>query len=151
MTRLTSAFGDTQALRTKTFILAEHTFRVRVPLSAEMEALQSRITDTDPDAVTARYDKLTTAFRTGDPIDGVVVSDEDVVVDGRSSKELARTIIMMESRIVEYVKLLIPETGSLDDITYDDIDAEWPMQVQLELTEKIAESIQPGYKDARKN
>ena len=49
------------------------------------------------------------------------------------------------------VKLLVPEAGNLDDITYEEIEAEWPMAVQLDMTEKIAEAIQPGYKDARKN
>jgi hypothetical protein len=60
-------------------------------------------------------------------------------------------MMTMENRIVEYVKLLVAENGSLEDITYKDIEAEFPMAIQLELVSKITEVIQPGYKDARKN
>ena len=59
--------------------------------------------------------------------------------------------MQMERKVVEYLKLLVPETGTLDDLTYEEIEQEFPLQVQLELLEKITEVIQPGYKDARKN
>lgn len=150
MTRLSTAFGDTAALRTKSFILGGHTFKVRVPLSKEMDDIQTRITTLDPNIVESRFNKMTETLR-NDTSEGVVVSDTDVTVDGRSSKELVRTIYQMENRITEYVKLLVPENGSLADITYLDIEAEWPLQVQFELVEKIVEVIQPGYKDTRKN
>lgn len=150
MTKLASAFGDTNALRTKSFVLGGHTFKVRVPLSKEMEAIQERISSTNPDILAERFGKMTEPFRSN-PTEDVVITDNDVVVDGRSSKELVKTIHLMENRITEYVKLLIPENGSLDDITYEDIEAEWPLQVQFELIEKIVEAIQPGYKDTRKN
>jgi len=58
---------------------------------------------------------------------------------------------MMEQRIVYFIRLLVPEVGTLDNLTYEEIDAEWPMAVQLEMIAKIAEAIQPGYKDSRKN
>jgi hypothetical protein len=57
----------------------------------------------------------------------------------------------MENKILEYIKLLVPANGSLNDITYEEVEAEWPTQVQMEILEKISEAIQPGYKDARKN
>lgn len=59
--------------------------------------------------------------------------------------------MQMENRTVEYIKLIIPEHDNLDDITYKEIDEEWPFQVQLEVLNKISEAIQPGYKDSRKN
>jgi hypothetical protein len=46
---------------------------------------------------------------------------------------------------------LVPVNGTLDEITYEDIEAEWPTAVQLEILAKISEAIQPGYKDSRKN
>lgn len=150
MTKLASAFGDTNALRTKSFVLGGHTFKIRVPLSKEMEAIQERISSTNLEILAERFGKMTEPFRSN-PTEDVVITDNDVVVDGRSSKELVKTIHLMENRITEYVKLLIPENGSLDDITYEDIEAEWPLQVQFELIEKIVEAIQPGYKDTRKN
>jgi len=57
----------------------------------------------------------------------------------------------MEKKITEYVRLLVPENGEINDLTYQEIEEEFPLQIQLELIEKITESIQPGYKDARKN
>ena len=74
-----------------------------------------------------------------------------MVVDGRSTREVATSIYLMEKRITEYFKLLIPQEGTFDDITYADIEAEFPLPTQLEMTEAIADAIQPGYKDTRKN
>lgn len=150
MTKLSTAFGDTNTLRVKTFTLGGHTFKVRVPLSREMDAIQEKIDTVDQDVLASRFAKTTESFR-GNETDNVIITDDDVVVDGRSSKELVKTLCLMENRITEYVRLLVPESGTLDDITYADIDEEWPLQVQFELIEKIVEAIQPGYKDTRKN
>jgi hypothetical protein len=68
-------------------------------------------------------------------------------------REAARTKCMTENKIVEFIKLLVPveEGASMDDITYDDIAAEWPMSVQLLMVEKISEVIAPTYKESRGN
>jgi hypothetical protein len=150
MTKLTSAFGEISNLRTKSFELAGHDFKVRVPLTKELDAMQERIEQYDQTEYQKRFDKMTASFR-NDTIDGVVVTDDDVIVEGRSTKELVKTILQMEARMVEYIKLLVPVNGTLDGITYEDIEAEWPTTVQLEILAKIAEAIQPGYKDSRKN
>jgi hypothetical protein len=151
MTRLSSAFGETTNLRTKTFELGGHTFKVRIPLSKELDALQERVTKIDQAEFKKRFDKMTSSFRESGAIEGIVVTEDDVVVEGRSTKDLVETILQMENRMVEYIKLLIPENGTLDGITYEDVEAEWPMAVQLEILAKISEAIQPGYKDSRKN
>jgi dihydroxyacetone kinase-like predicted kinase len=151
MTKLTSAFGEISNLRTKTFELAEHEFKVRVPLTKELDAMQERIEKFDQAEFQKRFDKMTSSFRDMQSIDGIVVTDDDVVIEGRSTKELVQTILQMENRMVEYVKLLVPVNGTLDEITYEDIEAEWPTAVQLEILAKISEAIQPGYKDSRKN
>jgi hypothetical protein len=150
MTKLTSAFGEISNLRTKSFELAGYNFKVRVPLTKELDAMQDRIEKFDQVEFQKRFDKMTSSFRTN-TIDGVVVTDEDVVVEGRSTKELVQTILQMENRMVEYIKLLVPVNGTLDEITYEDVEAEWPTPVQLEILAKISEAIQPGYKDSRKN
>jgi hypothetical protein len=147
--KLTGAFGNLQNLRIKSFELGGHTFKVHVPLSKELDAMQERMTKVDEAAAQARFETITAKFVDG--VDGAVFSDNDIVVDGRSMRELVKTISIVENRIVEYIKLLVPETGTLEDLTYADIEAEFPMQVQLELVDKISESIQPGYKEARKN
>ncbi len=151
MTRLSSAFGETTNLRTKTFELAGHEFKVRVPLSKELDDMQDRINKVDAKEFKIRFDNMTSSFLDGSDIEGVVVTDDDVIIEGRSTKELVETILQMENRMVEYIKLLVPVNGTLDDITYEDIEAEWPTAVQLEMLARISESIQPGYKDSRKN
>jgi hypothetical protein len=150
MTKLTSAFGEISNLRTKSFELAGYNFKVRIPLTKELDAMQERIEKFDQDEFQKRFDKMTSSFRTG-TLDGVVVTDDDVVIENRSTKELIQTILQMENRMVEYIRLLVPVNGTLDEITYEDIEAEWPTAVQLEVLAKISEAIQPGYKDSRKN
>jgi hypothetical protein len=150
MTKLTSAFGEISNLRTKSFELAGYNFKVRIPLTKELDAMQERIEKFDQDEFQKRFDKMTSSFRTS-TFDGVVVTDDDVVIENRSTKELVQTILQMENRMVEYIRLLVPVNGTLDEITYEDIEAEWPTAVQLEVLAKISEAIQPGYKDSRKN
>jgi hypothetical protein len=156
MSRISSAFGDSYEkasahIRTKTFELGGHTFKVRIPLTKEMEQLEERISNIDEAELNSRYAKMSGSFRDGTVIEGVEVTEDDVIVEGRSTKGLARSVMLMEQRIVEYIKLLVPEVGTWDDLTYEEVDAEWPMPVQLEMLAKITESIQPGYKDSRKN
>lgn len=151
MTKLSSAFGEISNLRTKSFELAGHTFKVRVPLSKEFEDMEQRIELFNQDEFKKRFDKMTAPFRDTETIDGISVTDDDVIVDGRSTKELVKTILKMENRTVEYIKLLVPVNGTLDTITYEDIEAEWPTPIQLEILAKISEAIQPGYKESRKN
>lgn len=150
MSKLTAAFGDLQSLRVKTFTLGNHEFKVRVPLSKEMEDMQERIIKLDDAKVAERFENMAAPFKK-EAIEGVEVKDDDVIVDGRSIMELAKNVYIMENKILEHIKLLVPANGSLDDITYEEVEAEWPTQVQMEILEKISDAIQPGYKDARKN
>ena len=150
MSKLFQAFKITEPIRTKTFVMNGHTFRVNVPLSNELDEMFIRIAKTSDDVIKTRLDKMTKAL-TESPIDGVEVVDGDVIVDGKSTKEVVVSVLQMENRITEYFKLLIPEEGTISDITYDEINEEFPLQVQLELVDSIVQSIQPGYKEARKN
>jgi hypothetical protein len=79
--------------------------------------------------------------------------ETDVLVKGRSMREAAKNKAMTENKITEYIKLLIPEdeTANMDDITFADIEAEFPSSVQIALIEKIAEAISPTYREARGN
>lgn len=156
MTKLGAVFGDSYQkasthLRTRSFELGGHVFKVRIPLTKEMEAINEKIEKIDDVEAEARFQKMTTGFRANHDIEGVLVTEDDVVVDGRSTRELVRTMMTMENRIVEYLKLLVPENGSLDELTYEEVEAEWPLAIQLEMLAKINETIQPGYKESRKN
>lgn len=149
MGKLSAAFGDAAALRTKTFELAGHTFKVKVPVTAEFDAMLDRIESVDPEKVEARYKKITEKLVASED---VVFSDNDILVNGRSSREMAETIIKAEARITEFIKLLIPAEGqSLADLTYEDIEQEWPFPVQMEILDKISSVIQPSYGDTKKN
>jgi len=55
----------------------------------------------------------------------------------------------MQYRIVRYIQMLVPETGSLDDLTYADVESEFPLAIQLTLIDKINEVISPDYKDIK--
>jgi hypothetical protein len=150
MTRLGEALKLTDAVRTKTFELGGHAFKVKVPLNAELEAANKQIYDVPEDVIKARLEKMTSTLR-AEKIEGVEVTDDDVIVEGKSVKETVVGVLHMERRVVEYMKFLVPETGDLENITYEEIEAEFPLQVQFELLEAITNAIQPGYKDARKN
>jgi hypothetical protein len=150
MTKLSSALKLKDSIRIKSFELAGHTFKVKVPLNSELETIIKRIVEIPEEEVSARLKKMTEAL-TESTSEGVEVKDGDVIVEGKSTKETVLSVMQMERKITEYMKLLVPESGSLSDLTYEDVDAEFPLQVQFEIIEKITEAIQPGYKDARKN
>ena len=155
MTRLSSALGTGAEFRIKKFELAGHAFRVRVPLVSESDAIHSRIIKPDSAAIDKIYADLTKSldeFKTLKNED-LVFTENDVVVSGRSMREAATNKGMMEARITEMIRLLQPENpaNTLDDITYAEIELEWPLSVQLALVEKISEVISPGYKENRGN
>lgn len=150
MTRLASAFKNSDSLRLKTFELGGQIFRVRIPLTKEMETIEQRISKIDEAEEQRRYEKMVAGFGDID-IEGIVKTENDVVVEGRSTRDMVRSILQMENRVVEFIKLLVPTDGTLDDITYEEIDAEWPFTVQLEILAKINEVVAPGYKEERKN
>ena len=155
MTRLSSALGTGAEFRIKKFELGGHAFRVRVPLVSESDAIHSRIIKPDSTAIDKIYADLTKSldeFKTLKNED-LVFTENDVVVSGRSMREAATNKAMMEARITEMIRLLQPENpaNTLDDITYAEIELEWPLSVQLALVEKISEVISPGYKENRGN
>ena len=150
MTRLSTALKTTQQIRTKSFELAGSVFKVVVPLTKQLDEITQRIIDVPEEDIQARLKKMTETL-SGTDIEGVEVKDDDVVVNGISTKETVKSVLQMERKIVEYFKLLVPVEGTLDGLTYEEIDSEFPLQVQFEILEKITEVIQPGYKDARKN
>jgi len=155
MSKLSAAFGKkyesalTQ-IRTRSFMAGGFEFKVRIPLTAEMTAMQERIAKVDEAKAEAKFQELTKELRDNPPAN-VQILDNDVVIDGKSTRELVNAVLMMESRVVEYIRLLVAASGSLDDITYEEIEAEWPLSVQMDIVERVNEAIQPGYKDARKN
>jgi hypothetical protein len=139
MSKFAAAFGEKyesalNQIRTKSFTIGNYQFNVRVPLTAEVTALQERIAQVDKDKLQARFEEMTKELRHSS-IEGVEVTEDDVIVNGKSTRELANAVLMMEQRVVEYIRLLVPVNGSLDDITYPEIEEEWPLSVQMEIVE----------------
>lgn len=151
MTRLGTAFKNSQDLRVKTFELGGQVFRVRIPLTKEMEAIEERVKEVDQAKLEERYAKLASGFDRNLETNGVVFTDNDVIVDGRSTRNIVEVGLQFESRVVEFIRLLVPQEGTLDDLTYEEIEAEWPLSVQIDIVGKIGDVIQPGYKEERKN
>lgn len=150
MSRLGSALNISESIRYKTFQLGSNTFKVKVPLTTELEQMTERYLAVDEALLKDRLEKMTVAIRASGQ-ENVQITEDDVIVDGKSSKETIKSIIQMEQRITEYVKLLVPADGEINDLTYAEIEEVFPLQIQLELLENIIDAIQPGYKDAQKN
>lgn len=147
MSKLREALGkkyeeNRLSVLTRKFELGDHTFKVRIPNVAELEAIYNYVNNPNEEKIEKEYQNLISEFKDKE-IDG------DVVIEGRSMREAAKNKHVLQHRIVEYFKFIIPEVGSLDDLTYEDIESEFPFAVQLTLIEKINEVISPDYKDTR--
>lgn len=162
MGRLSATLGEKyqskrSAIFTRTFELGGHTFKVHIPAVAEADAIYQKVMNPPDELIDALYTKMVEPLLSlkdsAIPEDGVEFLENDVVVQGRSMREAARNKAMTECKITEYIKLLIPENPeeTMDSITYADIEAEFPLPIQLTLIEKIAEVISPSYKETRGN
>ena len=160
MTRLASAFGEKyqshrQEMLTRSFELGGHTFKVKIPLIIDSDRIYNLITSPPEERINEIYAQLT------EPLirfkeqasEEFQFTDTDIIVSGRSMREAAKSKVIVETRIVEYIKLLVPENpeNSMDGLTYAYVESEWPLPVQLALVEKIGEVISPTYKESRKN
>lgn len=157
MGKLTKSLGvNNDVVRIREFELNGQKFRVRVPLSLEAESIYEKTKDPDAALVEAKYKEFT------DPIfanrkqlekdsKDFVFSENDIVVKGQSMRELAKNKISTELRILETFKLLVTaDNSSLDSLTYQEIDDEFPLPIQLTIVKKITEIISPGYEENRK-
>jgi hypothetical protein len=162
MTKLSKALGEKyQAKRTniftRSFELGGHTFKVRIPFVAESDQIYQKVNNPDEAHIERIYQQLTEPLMTlkdqATPDAEIEYQEKDIVVKGRSMREAAKNKAMTENRVVEYIKLLVPEQPdmNLDDLTYEEVEAEFPWTVQIALIEKISEAISPGYKETRGN
>lgn len=154
MSKLRSALGkkyeeNRLSVLTRSFELGDHTFKVRVPSVSEIEAIYNYFKNPNEEKIELEYQKMLKEFGNLQEKEGIEVKDNDMIIDGRSMRETAKNKHILQHRIVEYIKFLIPETGSLEDINYEDVEAEFPLSVQMTLVEKINEVISPEYKDIK--
>ena len=160
MTKFASAFGDKyqanrKNLLIRSFELGGHTFKVRIPLVSESDAIYKKVSEPDDETIEKIYVNITATLRQFEATqtEDFKFTDNDILVDGRSMREAAKNKAITEARITEFFKLLIPELegASLDDLTYQDIEDEFPFSVQMQIVDKIGEVISPTYKEARGN
>lgn len=162
MSKLSATLGEKYqskraAIFTRTFELGGHTFKVQIPSIAQSDKIYQQVMNPSDDVVDSLYQKMVEPLLTfkdsATPEDEVEYLDDDVIVKGRSMREAAKNKAMTEAKITEYIKLLVPENpeNTMDDITYADVEAEFPLPIQLSLVEKIAEVISPSYKESRGN
>jgi hypothetical protein len=140
-------------IRIREFTMAGQTLRVRVPLASEMEAMNERVKNVEwQDQYKKMVDPL---LEKKDSFDNeeIKFTDDDVLINDKSIKELAKVASQTNARIVEMFKLLVPviDGEDLSKLTYEEIENEFPFSVQLEVSKKIAEVISPGYEETRKN
>ena len=159
MSKIAAALGESyqakrEELRIRKFELGGHTFKVRVPVVAETDAIFKRINEPDEAKIQELFEKLSKPlleFKDDAEKTGFEFTDDDILIEGKSTRQTVRTQVMTQTRITEFIKLLVPVEGTMADITYEDIEAEFPMSTQLALVEKIAEVISPTYRESRGN
>jgi len=133
------------ALRIRSFEFAGQTFKVRVPLTAESDAMFERLKTPDDAAVEKFYKELSKDFT--ESSDTVQITDDDVMIDGRSLREAAKSKVLIQARITEMIRLLVPEEQGYDmsTVTYDMVDELFPFAIQMQLMELIGETVSPNY------
>lgn len=152
MSKLGSALGkkyeeNRLAILTRTFDLGGHTFKVKVPSVQEIEAIYNYYKNPNEEEIEKAYQILVKDLKT---VEGIVEKDNDIVIEDRSMRETAKNKHILQYRITEYIKFLIGENGeTLNHITYEDVESEFPLAIQLTLVEKINEVISPEYKEIR--
>jgi ribosomal protein S17E len=160
MTTLSKAFGkkfdeNKDLVRIRSFEFNGNTFKVKVPLTSEYEAMMLKINEVDQIRVDKYYEEFTKTFienkNSIDPELGVVFKDDDVELKGRSLKETAKTKVITENQITTMVKMLVPEEKGFDmsTITYEMVEELFPFTIQMELLQKISEVISPSYKETK--
>jgi hypothetical protein len=157
MSKLASALGkkyeeNRVSVMTRKFELGNHTFKVRVPNVGEIEKIYDYFKLPNDDDVEKEFKAMTDQLQgLKDSADETVqFTDNDIIVDGRSMREAAKNKVVIQHRIVEYIKFLIPENGEMPaDLEYKDIEEEWPLAIQLMIVDKINEVISPDYKEIR--
>jgi hypothetical protein len=147
MSNLSQAFSNlnTDALRTRTFEFNGHTFKVRVPLTVESDLMFERLKSCDEAMVEKYYLELSKDIT--EPSDKVQITENDVIIDGRSLRDAAKNKVLIQQRIVEMIKLLVPEENGFDmaTITYAMVEELFPFAIQVQLMELIGETVSPNY------
>jgi hypothetical protein len=143
---------------------ASFDLRVRIPVKREMEELLERISKPAPELIERIYESLAVPLRKNISEGGkefeealaasenaVLITDNDVLVQGTSVREVATFSAMWQTKVEAYFHLLQSETGDPINETYEQIAEEFPEAVIKQLVDDIESAIKPDYKTAKKN
>ena len=157
MSRLGSVLGNEYqnnklSIVTRNVRVGDATFKVRIPTVGEQEEINKRIVELDEKKIQEVYEERTAKLmevKEQNPPD-VEYLEDDILLKGKSIRETVRTQLAIQARVMETIKLIIPQEGQdWSEITYADIEAEWAWEVQLEVVKKILEAINPEYKEIK--
>ena len=158
MNQFANALGKSfnkDTLRIRTFDMGGHTFKVKVPLTAEYESILESVNIIDDNKVNKYYDELSKEFINNksefEKQEDVLFTDNDILLKGTSLRETAKNKAILENRILSLIKLIVPEEESFDmsTITYDMVEELFPFSIQIQLIEEISNVISPAYKTVR--
>ena len=158
MNQFANALGKSfnkDILRIRSFDMGGHTFKVKVPLTAEYENMLESVKIIDDNKVNQYYDDLSKEFINNktefEKQEDVVFTDNDILLKGTSLRETAKNKAILENRILSLIKLIVPEEDGFDmsTITYDMVEELFPFSVQIQLIEEISNVISPAYKTTK--
>ena len=158
MNQFANALGKSfnkDTLRIRSFDMGGHTFKVKVPLTAEYENMLEAVKIIDDNKVNQYYDDLSKEFINNksefEKQEDVVFTDNDILLKGTSLRETAKNKAILENRILELIKLIVPEEEGFDmsTITYDMVEELFPFSIQIQLIEEISLVISPSYKSIK--
>jgi hypothetical protein len=138
--------------------------RVRIPLKKEMEEMTTRIVSPSEERINKIYERFSAPIRKtiadggkdflkaiNEGKETIKIVGDDLIIDGKSVRQVANFAAIEETRIEEYFHLLISENGEPITETYDEITAEFPEFAVKEILETIEQAIRPDYKTVKKN
>jgi hypothetical protein len=138
--------------------------KVKVPLKKEMEQISARILTPAKEKVDAVYERLSGPMRQtlqeggeefikalNENKQSVTLTDDDLIVDGTSLRQVAQYQAIEEARVEEYFHLLMSEIGEPVNESFEQISAEFPEFAIKEIVQVIQATIAPDYKSAKKN
>lgn len=138
--------------------------KIKVPLKKEMEEINAKILTPSKERVDQVFEKLAGPMRKTLEEGGeefikalnsnkqtVQITEDDLIVDGTSLRQVAQYQAVEEARIEEFFHLLISETGEPVNESFEQISAEFPEFAIKEIAQTIQAAIAPDYKGTKKN
>jgi ABC-type antimicrobial peptide transport system permease subunit len=136
-----------QSILTRTLKFNDATFKIIIPSVARIEAIYNYRNSPNLEKIETIYQQLK-ANLVIKPEDKVEEKENDIVVNGRSIRESALNTHLTQYQILEYFKFIVPQEGQdINTLTYEDINTEIPLQIQIEFMNKINEVLSPDYKE----